>query len=450
MENGDPISAKFEVRFIKKTTVKAPGSSPNTHIIPLSNLDLLSGRFPVTYIYFYQKPAHVVRSIADTLKSSLTQCLAHFYPFSGRVVQNPKSHEPEIICDNTGVLIVEAEAAIPLKKFNFHDLDQSIPGKLVSIDDSFPVQVQITSYACGGVSLTFTFDHALGDASSFAKFLVTWSETAMKRPVSCIPDHSRNLRPRFPPSYDPSLDDEYITCTIDEIRNMPTISSLIKHLYYVDASNIQRLQELASINGVKRTKIEAFSAYIWKIMAKVIGDEYESCKLGWLVDGRTRISKIKDAMSDYIGNVLSIAFGESSLTDLRQGSVADVADVVHKAIDSVTNEEHFRNLIDWIELHRPGLMLSKNVLGLGGPALVVSSGRRFPVSELDFGFGSPVLGTMFSTIERIGVGYINQRESAKGDGSWILSTILWPEMIAALKSDPDHILQPMNLNHLQL
>ncbi|XP_073042738.1 coniferyl alcohol acyltransferase [Primulina eburnea] len=450
MENGDPISAKFEVRVIEKTIVKAPDSAPNTHTIPLSNLDLLSGRFPVTYIYFYQKPVHVVHSIADTLKSSLTQCLAHFYPFSGRVIQNPKSHEPEIICDNTGVLILEAEATIPLREFNFHDLNQSIPGKLVSMDYSFPVQVQITNYACGGVSLTFTFDHALGDASSFAKFLVTWSEISMKKPVSCIADHSRHLRPRFPPSYDPSLDDEFVTCTIEEIRNMPTISTLVKHLYYVDASSIERLQKLASINGMKRTKIEAFSAYIWKIMAKVIRNEYKSCKVGWLVDGRTRISKSKDPMLDYIGNVLSIAFGESNLTDLRQGSVADVADIVHKAIYSVANEEHFRNLIDWIELHRPGLMLSKNVLGLGGPALVVSSGRRFPVSELDFGFGSPFLGTVFSTIERLGVGYINQRESAKGDGSWILSTILWPEMVEALKSDPDSIFQPMNLNHLQL
>lgn len=81
-------------------------------------------------------------------------------------------------------------------------------------------------------------------------------------------------------------------------------------------------------------------------------------------------------------------------------------------------------------------MISKNVLGLGGPALVISSGRRFPVAELDFGFGNPVLGTVSSTIEGLGVGYINQRQSAGADGSWTVSAILWPEMVEALESDP--------------
>lgn len=95
-------------------------------------------------------------------------------------------------------------------------------------------------------------------------------------------------------------------------------------------------------------------------------------------------------------------------------------------------------------------MLSKSVLGLTGPTIVISSGRRFPVAELDFGFGSPVLGTSCSTIERLGVGYINQRQSARGDGSWTVSAILWPEMVEALESDPNHIFQTMNLNHILL
>ncbi|GER30272.1 HXXXD-type acyl-transferase family protein [Striga asiatica] len=132
-------------------------------------------------------------------------------------------------------------------------------------------------------------------------------------------------------------------------------------------------------------------------------------------------------------------------------STSKIADSVHRAISKVTNEAHFSNLIDWVEIHRPGLMLSKSVIGLGGgPTLVISSGRSFPVAELDFGFGGPVLGTVGSTIERLGVGYMNQRQSEKKDGSWIISAILWPEMVEALESDPDHIFQPMRINHIQL
>lgn len=449
MASEEANHGKFEVKLIKKTVVKAVGPIPESHVISLSNLDLLSGRFPVTYIYFYRR-TNSIQSINRTLIDSLAQCLGHFYPFAGRISENPSSKEPQIICDNSGALVVEAQASIALKEFDFYNLDQSLQGKLVGTDHDFPVQVQITDYVCGGISVTFTFDHALGDGSAFSKFLVTWSEIAMGKPISCSPDHSRNLQPRFPPSYDPSLDEEFISCTMEYIRTMPTISVLLKRLYYIDGSSIDRLQRLATANGNKRTKIEALSAYLWKVMANVITKNHRRCKIGWLVDGRTRLSQYQDSMSNYIGNVLSLAFGESDVKDLKEGSNADIADVIHNKISTVIDEAHFRNLIDWVECHRPGLMLSKTVLGLGGPALVISSGRRFPVAELDFGSGSPFLGTVYSTIERLGVGYINQRQSARGDGSWTISAILWPEMVDALESDPNHIFQPMSINHIQL
>ncbi|MCI56812.1 anthranilate N-benzoyltransferase protein 1-like [Trifolium medium] len=43
---------------------------------------------------------------------------------------------------------------------------------------------------------------------------------------------------------------------------------------------------------------------------------------------------------------------------------------------------------------------------------------------------------------------MNQRRSGKGDGSWTISAILWPELVDALKDDP--IFQPMSASHLQL
>ncbi|KAK2979703.1 hypothetical protein RJ640_002875 [Escallonia rubra] len=448
VEGGNPT--KFEVNFTGKTIVKATGPLRAPHTLSISNLDLLSGRFPVTYFYFYKAPpVDDFTSTIESLKSSLSAILTDFYPFAGRIVQNPKTSEPEIVCDNSGAVLVEAKANIPLKELNFYNLDQSLKGKLVTIDPDFATQIQVTRYTCGGLSITFTFDHTLGDASAFSKFILTWSEIATKKPISSLPDHRRGLRARFPPTYDPSLDQTFVSCTLQDIVHMPTIN-LVKRLYYVDVSNIDQLQRLACIDAHKRTKIEAFSAYIWKIMVSIIDETHTKCNMGWLVDGRKRIYKHPNIMDDYIGNVLSLAFGEASVVEVKQGSISDVATMVHDAISKITNATHFLDLIDWIECHRPGMMLSKLVLGRGGPAVVVSSGRRFPVSELDFGFGSPVLGTVCSTIERIGVGYINQRQSAKGDGSWVVSAMLWPELVAALESDPEHVFQPMEASHLQL
>lgn len=445
------VHGTYEVHFTKKTIVKAIGPLPESHVLTLSNLDLLSGRFPVTYFYFYHNPLVAnFTSIIEALKFSLAKTLNHFYPFSGRIVENPSTSEPEIICDNSGALVVEACANIALKELNFYNLNQSLQGKLVSINHDIPLQIQVTRYTCGGLAITFTFDHALGDASAFSKFLITWSEIARDKKISCIPDHRRSLRARFPPTYDPWVDQAFISCTMEDILKIPMKNILLKRLYHIDISSINQLQRLASIDGSKRTKIEAFSAYVWKVMVRAIDESHKHCKMGWLVDGRTRMSKDQNSMSNYIGNVLSLGFGEASMVELKNGSLSDVAKIVHEAISKVTNETHFLDLIDWIECHRPGLMLSKIVLGRAGPALVVSSGRRFPVVELDFGFGSPVLGTVCSTIERIGVGYMNQRPSARGDGSWTVSAILWPELVAALESDSEHVFQPMTSNHLQL
>ncbi|KAF2308959.1 hypothetical protein GH714_025994 [Hevea brasiliensis] len=439
----------FEVYLTEKSIVKAVNHLPKPQILALSNLDLLSGRFPVTYFYFYRNPqALSFPSIIESLKKSLSETLSYFYPFAGRIVENPLNSEPEIICDNSGALVVEGHANISLMKLNFYNLDQSLKGKLVSVNPDFPLQVQVTTYTCGGISLTFTFDHALGDASAFGKFLLSWCEIAQNKPLSCIPDHQRNLRPRCPPTYHPSLDRIFVKCTIEDILNMSTTNIKIKRLYHVDVSSISRLQHIAGTNDNKRTKIEAFSAYIWKIMATTIDKKHPRCKMGWLVDGRDRMCGTHSSMSNYIGNVLSLAVGEATVAELKQGSISDIATNVHDAILKVTNEEHFLDLIDWIECHRPGLMLANIVLGHGGPALVVSSGRRFPVSELNFGFGSPVLGTVCSTIEKIGVAYMNQRPSALGDGSWTVSAIIWPELASALESD--NIFEPMSESRLQL
>lgn len=464
------MDGKFQVHFLRKVIVKSKGpfvAEESSHILSLSNLDLLSGRFPVTYLYFYSKTSSSSSSSTffDNLKDSLSECLNFFYPFSGKIVQNKHSNEPEILCNNSGVLLIEAKGNIPLKDLDFYNLDhQILKGNFLinssSIDQEFPLQVQITHFTCGGLSMAFTFDHALGDATSFGKFLLTWSEIARKSPVSSSPDHRRNLlRARNPPIYNSSLDQTFISCTLQEILAIPTFKILLKRLYFIDASSIDMLQKLASLEGKKRTKIEAFSAYIWKIMANTVDKSHKQCKMGWLIDGRRQISKNKNDgshnnMLNYIGNVLSVAFGEGDTNELKEGSLNYVAELVHNSIIKVTkDEDHFLDLIDWIEWHRPGLMLSKNVLGKGGPAaaIVVSSGRRFPIAEIDFGFGNnPILGTVCSTIEKIGVGYINQRESGRGDGSWIVSVILWPQMVEALESHSQHVFQPMNSQFLHL
>ncbi|KAK9142791.1 hypothetical protein Syun_012191 [Stephania yunnanensis] len=94
------------------------------------------------------------------------------------------------------------------------------------------------------------------------------------------------------------------------------------------------------------------------------------------------------------------------------------------------------------------MFLAKVLLGLGGPAIVLSDARRLLVNELDFGFGRPVFGSVYTTAPQLGAGYVSPQLSGVGDGSWVVFTILWPELVVALESDPNRIVKPMSATRL--
>ena len=68
-----------------------------------------------------------------------------------------------------------------------------------------------------------------------------------------------------------------------------------------------------------------------------------------------------------------------------------VAEAVHDCLENAVTKEHFLDLIDWVEAHRPEPALAKIYADSSGkeddgPAFVVSSVRHFPVSKVDFGW----------------------------------------------------------------
>ncbi|KAK6934830.1 hypothetical protein RJ641_034985, partial [Dillenia turbinata] len=160
-------------------------------------------------------------------------------------------------------------------------------------------------------------------------------------------------------------------------------------------------QRLASTD-VTRTKIEAFSSLCLKKYwpPQLMKAMQYARWVGWLM-GEPEFVMIRIySRTNYIENVLSSAIAEKQYCP----RVCWGVEVLH-----------------WL----------------------MSSGRRFPVAELDFGFketgswDSPV-----QPLKRIGVSYMNQRPSAKGDrSSRTISAILWPEM-AASTLESDSIFQP--------
>lgn len=136
----------FHVTTTRKEVV-VPASAPllplpENKIISLSNLDLLLPPVDINVCFFYKKPPYNIKN--DALKTALAEALVSYYVLAGEVVANPISGEPEILCSDAGVEVVEAAADVELRELNLYDPYQSIakfvPMKMHGV---FAIQVTI-------------------------------------------------------------------------------------------------------------------------------------------------------------------------------------------------------------------------------------------------------------------------------------------------------------------
>ncbi|EEF43218.1 coniferyl alcohol acyltransferase [Ricinus communis] len=444
---------------IKKKEVVAAVLPMQEHWLSLSNLDLLLPPVDVGVFFCYRKPLigdQSFGSMVTVLKKAMAQVLVSYYAFSGEIVGNSIG-EPEIICNNRGVDFIEASADTELEQLNLYNPDQSIEGKLVPKKKNGVLAVQATELKCGGVVVGCTFDHRIADAYSANMFLVSWAETARSKAISMVPSFRRSLlHPRRLACLDPFLDNMYVP--ISKLQPTKEADHLISRIYYVKSDQLNQLQKLASSTDCKRTKLESFSAFLWQLIAKstkrgqASGKAWVS-KMGIVVDGRRRlnIDPLTTQMDAYFGNVLSIPYGGKRVDELTENSLSWVANEVHDFLESAVTKEHFLGLIDWVEAHRPEPGLAK-IYSSGsddGPAFVVSSGQRFPISKVDFGWGVPIFGSYHFPWGG-SAGYVMPMPSPIGNGDWIVYMHLLKEQVELIEIEAAHFFRPVTCDYLNL
>ncbi|XP_042485045.1 coniferyl alcohol acyltransferase-like [Macadamia integrifolia] len=505
--NGMRRCEDFKVEVKRKEVVEA-ALPLQEHWLPLSNLDLLLPALDVGVFFCYKKQPPttdddddhnlilIFGSMVNILKKSLAQALVSYYLFAGELVTN-SAGEPELLCNNRGVDFIEAYADVDLCHIDLHNPDATVEGKLVPNKKSGVLSVQATELRCGGIVVGCKFDHRIADAYSTNMFLVAWAEIARLKATSLVPTLRRSLlNPSRPLRYDPSLDDMYVPVsklppppppahTKKEHSSSPEPEPepdddddddddlMISRIYYVTAKDIEWIQSQASSSSPskqqsRRSKLESFSALLWQTIAKsVVSDDDDGnntnkkCKIGIVVDGRSRLGSSssskggddRDPMSSYLGNVLSIPFGEAPAKELKTRPLSWAAKAVHGFLESAVTKEHFLGLIDWVEAHRPEPALAK-IYCKGtedGPALVVSSGQRFPVSKVDFGWGKPVFGSYHFPWEG-DAGYVMPMPSSHENGDWVVYMHLFKSHLELLEADDQaaSIFRPFTSDYLLL
>nr|GMD93032.1 shikimate O-hydroxycinnamoyltransferase-like [Ipomoea batatas] len=457
----------LSVRVVKKEAVAAALPMQH-HWLPQSNLDLLLPPLSFGVFFCYQKPKFALGSVSGVLKAALAEALVSYYALAGEVVQNAGG-EPELLCNNRGVEFAEAVADVELSELNLYNPDESVEGKLVpGKKHSGVLAVQVTGLKCGGVVVGCSFDHRVADAYSANMFLVSWSEVAQAKPLSQLPCFRRSfLFPRRPGHYDLSVDAMYTL--ISSLPPPPPAEpealqtdeqSVISRIYYIESEEILRLQSLAnsqkgSAKNHRITKLQAFSAFLWKTIATGMCKDYsfKNFKLGVVVDGRARLidgdEKKAELLKGYFGNVLSIPFGDKKIEDLQEKPLNWVANAVREFLEEALTREHFLGLIDWVEAHRPEPALAKIYASGDGPAAVVSSGQQFPVRKIDFGWGKPAFGS-YHFHWGGEAGYVMPMPSPKGNGDWIVYMHLQKWEVELIEAHASHVFKPMTSEYLDL
>jgi hypothetical protein len=420
-------------------------------VIQVSNLDLIFGSFHVHFITVYPAPAAGLPAVAAAVRAALPAFLSLFFPFAGRVVTEPSTGIPEVACSNAGAELVVADAAAALAEVDFADAGRSLGAIAVPFAQDLALSLQLVRFACGGFSLSWGSNHLLVDGHGATAMCNAWDELLRTGGLSWEPHHERAslFWPRSPPRFGPSLDAEFTRYAPAGLPNTLLTATLVRRNYVVSAADVARLRAAASTPARRATRLEALSAHVWKLLAAAVGGSDTHCRMAWPVDGRARLDPAKydkDALSRYLGNVVTYASREEAVAAVSSASLAEVAAMAGAAIAEVFRSERFEELVDWMEarkgVFRDGGKWTEAVgVGTGSPALLLSAFASFRV-EGDFGFGRPRLMVPWLRPGRLGSAAMAVTRSPGGDGAWVVTARLWPRLADAVEADPEALFRP--------
>ncbi|XP_020225697.1 spermidine hydroxycinnamoyl transferase [Cajanus cajan] len=387
--------------------------------VPLSELDQIGTITHVPIIYFYRPQqnwlSHNNSTMASTLKDSLSRVLVPFYPLAGRLhwINNGRL---ELECNDKGVQFVEAESTS-----SFEDLGDFSPSSeyhhlVPKVDYSLPihelplVQVQLTRFKCGGISISLNISHAVADGPSAMHFTCEWARLARgeslgmapfldwrvlragEPPLALVPPATCHVHTAF--EHPPLLLGQ--TGNTEERKKKTTVAIL-----KLSKIQVETLKKTANeswgkaSNGRGYSRYESVTGHVWRSACKARGHrEEQPTALGVCVDSRCRMQP--PLPKGYFGNATLDVVATSLAGDLVSKPLGYAASRIREAIERV-NDEYVRSGIEFLK-RQDDLSRFQDLYAIGSekgpfygnPNLGVVSWLSLPIYGLDFGWGKEV------------------------------------------------------------
>ena len=245
----------------------------------------------------------------------------------------------------------------------------------------------MTRFTDGGIALGMSYSHVVADGKSLWDFMVAWGECArghhvhgpMPRPV-----HERErLALNGPPSEEEA---NRYRAKMPKCRSEafdPPNAASMQCVFVLPERSIKKLKAEA---GGSYTTYEVLCAHFWRKVSEARKSSRDT-KVRFMVVANLR-SKMEPPLSpSYFGNVIHLATAYALTGDLLDEELGRTAGRIHEAILGCTRES-LVSCLHWLELHGNSFEEIRND-SAGYEMMGVVSSPRFPVYDVEFGWGRP-------------------------------------------------------------
>ncbi|XP_047175296.1 stemmadenine O-acetyltransferase-like [Vigna umbellata] len=375
---------KFEEeqrRYIKPSIA----TPPHLQTFKLSLLDQLFPNIHGNITFFYpHTTTHTLPHFStksQLLQTSLSQTLTRFYPLAGNLHDATTLH-----CNDAGALFIQSQTNVSLsdilKAPSFNTLQCLIPSTdNQTSTNAAMLLVRFTSFSCGGTAVTISLSHKIADIAAVIALLKTWTAACAGETPTRDPELAAGAA-LFPPRELPA-----VTASVNTVSS----ENFTSRRFVFEASKVKALKKrIGEGCAFEPSRVEVVLALIWKCALSASRPETASFKHSVLFQAVNLRPRMEPAVADgALGNFVwpfAVTVEEEEQLELQlmvKRMRESMKEFVESKAKRLKEDGGFGVFME--SLKERGEVLKQNSV-----VYKCSSWCKFPLAEVDFGWGEAV------------------------------------------------------------